>query len=86
MSHKKTIPNTQVSLNQKELIFLSLSGGQEEGGVALEAAKWETLNTRDKYLLLDVKSWLENLLYDHGQCKVRLQSYVQNAHFPSLDI
>lgn len=55
-------------------------------GVDLEAVKLETLNIRDKDSLLDVKSWLENLLYDHGKCEVRLQSYTQNAHFPPLDI
>lgn len=32
------------------------------------------------FLLLDVKSWLENLLYDHSKWEVRLQTYAWDVY------
>lgn len=73
---RKQCPNMQVVLNQNEPVSWPF------GRFVLEEIKLETLNfTHNNFLLLEVKLWLENSLYDRGKCEIRLQSYVHNAHF-----
>lgn len=49
-------------------------------GFVLKAIKLETLNIRDAdFLLLDVKSWLENVLSDHRKCELGYKASTQGT-------